>query len=413
MPVTVNVDEVGDREREITVNLVERWNIISINVTPPEEMWEREEGPDVILMTDQLRIDEVEHHIVLFKDDQGRFYLPAFGFNNIPYWDLTRGYQIKVDEDLEAVWSGVPIPADTEIPLAEGWNIISYFPTYDLDASSPDFYVLSSIIDNVITAKNAEGRFMLPAFEFSNMPPWRETQGYQVKVNEAVTLNYPGEGEERLSTDYGKEFISASSASSAVNTPSPHNMSVLVVGLNDVSEVRAYTLDGALVGSGSPDAEGRCGLAVWGDDSTTVEVEGLQVGEPFILKFWDADRSLEHDLEIESVLQGEGLTYEANGILALSARVQIAIPSDYFLAEPYPNPFNSMTTISYGLPEAGLVRIAIYDLHGRLLATLTNRELDAGRYSASWDAATTPSGIYLCRLEAGGFAVSRKLMVLR
>jgi len=186
-----------DRVPELEVNLVEGWNLISLNISPPQAFYREGEdrGPDVIRMMAQLRIDEEHHHVLLTKNEDGNFYLPSFDFNNIPYWNLTEGYQVKVDEDVEAVWAGEPIPTDSDIPLSDGWNFIAYYPTYELDASAPDFYVLSPIIDNVLIAKNNDGEFMLPEFNFSNMTPWRETQGYQVKVDADVVLNYPEEGE--------------------------------------------------------------------------------------------------------------------------------------------------------------------------------------------------------------------------
>jgi len=167
---------------ELIIPFNEGWNLISINLVPPEEMWEHEEGPDIIRMTNQLRIDEDNHHIILMKNEVGQFYAPEHDFINIPFWNLAEGYQVKVDDDVEAVWTGEKIPADRDIPLREGWNIIAYLPTYELDARAPDFYVLSLIIDHVMFVKDRLGHFMAPEHEFSNMAPWYETQGYQVKV---------------------------------------------------------------------------------------------------------------------------------------------------------------------------------------------------------------------------------------
>ncbi|MBT3232691.1 MAG: DUF5123 domain-containing protein [Calditrichaeota bacterium] len=177
------------------VSFEEGWNLISLNVSPAEEFYAEGEdrGPNVELMMEQLRIDEDNHHIELMKDGEGRFYAPAQDFNNIPYWNLLEGYLVKVDERVEANWEGEVIPADADIPLEAGWNLIAYLPTYELDASAPNFPVLAPIIDNVLIAKDAHGRFMFPELNFSNMPPWRETQGYQVDVNEDVVLNYPDE----------------------------------------------------------------------------------------------------------------------------------------------------------------------------------------------------------------------------
>ncbi len=187
---------IEEELKDLTVSMSEGWNLISINITPLEEMWEVERGPDVILMMEQLRIGEDNHHLEIMKNGIGQFYNPEWNFNNIRYWDLTQGYQVKVDEDLETVWSGIPIAANSDILLNAGWNIISYFPEYDLDASAPDFYVVSPILEHVLRAKDAQGRFMTPAFNFSNMEPWCETQGYQIKVNQDVVFSYPEEDQE-------------------------------------------------------------------------------------------------------------------------------------------------------------------------------------------------------------------------
>ncbi|MBT3231910.1 MAG: T9SS type A sorting domain-containing protein [Calditrichaeota bacterium] len=198
-------DDIPARDRprvegdlpSLTVSLREGWNMISINVSPPEQFWMENEdrGPDVVLMTEQLRIDERHHHIIMMKNEDGLFYAPRWGFNNIPFWNLTEGYRINVDEDVEATWFGERIPPNADIPLEEGWNVIPYYPRYRLDASAPNFYVLSRIIDHVFIAKDGAGHFLSPRFNFSSMLPWRESQGYQIRVTADCVLNYPPERE--------------------------------------------------------------------------------------------------------------------------------------------------------------------------------------------------------------------------
>jgi len=83
------------------------------------------------------------------------------------------------------------------------------------------------------------------------------------------------------------------------------------------------------------------------------------------------------------------------------------------LLQNYPNPFNPSTTISFVLPEAGPVSIRIHDLLGREIALLLSRTMPAGAHSVQWDAAGAAGGLYICRLEAGGTARSRKLILMR
>lgn len=171
-------------ERDLNVAFRAGWNLVSVNISPPVAMYAEGEdrGPDVILMTEQMRIDEDNHNIRLLKDEVGQFYSPTWGFNNIPYWDLNQGYFVNVIEETETIWTGEPIPFDADLPIEAGWNIIAYLPTFELSARAPNFPVLAPIIDNVRIAKNSLGQFLSPEFEFSNMVDWREGEGYQINL---------------------------------------------------------------------------------------------------------------------------------------------------------------------------------------------------------------------------------------
>jgi hypothetical protein len=87
------------------------------------------------------------------------------------------------------------------------------------------------------------------------------------------------------------------------------------------------------------------------------------------------------------------------------------IPSEFALKPPYPNPFNPVTTIAFDLPRSSLVRLKIYDPLGREIETLIDGSLAAGEHEVAWHAYGLTSGIYLCRIEAGGFVDTRKLVL--
>lgn len=79
----------------------------------------------------------------------------------------------------------------------------------------------------------------------------------------------------------------------------------------------------------------------------------------------------------------------------------------------HPNPFNPATRLTFGLPEEGKVSLSIYDLSGRLVETLVNRDLSIGVHAVHWSAAGLPSGLYVARLEAGGQVMMRKMMMVK
>jgi len=89
------------------------------------------------------------------------------------------------------------------------------------------------------------------------------------------------------------------------------------------------------------------------------------------------------------------------------------LPDHFDLRQNYPNPFNPVTTITYQLPERCYVRLAIFDLLGREVATLVNDIQDPGHKSLIFDATGLASGIYFYRLQAGSFTAVRKFLLLR
>lgn len=89
------------------------------------------------------------------------------------------------------------------------------------------------------------------------------------------------------------------------------------------------------------------------------------------------------------------------------------LPTEYNLAQNFPNPFNPVTTVAYQLPQSGKVSLIVYDLLGAEVATLVNSVQTAGIHSVKWNAINVASGIYFYRLEAGNFTQTRKLVVIK
>lgn len=88
-------------------------------------------------------------------------------------------------------------------------------------------------------------------------------------------------------------------------------------------------------------------------------------------------------------------------------------PTAFVLAQNYPNPFNPTTSIGYEINTAAQVRLAVYDLTGREMAVLVDRNQVSGRYNVQFDAANLPSGVYIYRLTAGSFVQMRKMTLVR
>jgi len=92
--------------------------------------------------------------------------------------------------------------------------------------------------------------------------------------------------------------------------------------------------------------------------------------------------------------------------------------SSYALYPNVPNPFNPATSIAFDLPRDSRVKLTIFDLTGRLVCTLANSTMPAGRHSLIWDGCDVQgkrvsSGVYFYRLQAEDFSRVRKMMILK
>jgi len=85
----------------------------------------------------------------------------------------------------------------------------------------------------------------------------------------------------------------------------------------------------------------------------------------------------------------------------------------YSLDQNYPNPFNPTTNLSFTLTDAGRVSLKVYDVSGRLVATLVDGFRTAGRHNVTFDASGLPSGVYIYRMNAGQFSASGKMILMK
>jgi len=119
--------------------------------------------------------------------------------------------------------------------------------------------------------------------------------------------------------------------------------------------------------------------------------------------------------EIELTLTGmleDGTPFEAHDCVTIVGK-RHKEKEHPDLLPPSPNPFNPVTAITYYLPEDGHVRLAVYDVSGRLVRVLEDADRSAGRHSVTWDAAGMASGVYFYRLEAAGKVLVRKAVLLK
>lgn len=123
-------------------------------------------------------------------------------------------------------------------------------------------------------------------------------------------------------------------------------------------------------------------------------------------------------------LQGLTVAYSINVNLTVTTATSVVDDPDvttprlFTVAAPYPNPFNPRTTISFDLPATAFTTVEVYDVQGRRVAQLLAQVMDRGRWSIDWNGMDdtghmAPSGIYFCRVQAGGVEATHKMTMLK
>ncbi len=88
-----------------------------------------------------------------------------------------------------------------------------------------------------------------------------------------------------------------------------------------------------------------------------------------------------------------------------------SVPRDYSLEQNYPNPFNPSTIIRFSIANLDNVSLSVYDILGRMIATLVDQRLSPGTYQVSWSS-NVASGVYFYRLHSGSYSETRKMIAL-
>lgn len=110
----------------------------------------------------------------------------------------------------------------------------------------------------------------------------------------------------------------------------------------------------------------------------------------------------------------DGVSYaKINGETTVNVVNSKNIPVDFKLSQNYPNPFNPSTKISFSIPRSGFVTLKIYDVLGKEVATLIEKEMKVGSHSITWNAVNVPSGIYFYRIMAGNYTMTKKMVLLK
>ena len=108
------------------------------------------------------------------------------------------------------------------------------------------------------------------------------------------------------------------------------------------------------------------------------------------------------------------IDFDGSYNLSKEVEVKVTAPSKFRLEPNYPNPFNPVTTISFEVPEKTQIELVVYDILGRKIKSLVDNEVrNPGRYEMSFNGNSLGSGVYIYRLVAKNYSMTRKMLLMK
>jgi len=299
-------------------------------------------------------------------------------------------------------------PSTFPIPINSGWNWISYIPTESIDINT----ALASIGSNGTYIKSQSG--YAEYYETDNFVGWAGTadmdnlnpkDGYMLNASGGTTLTYPDAGSLSRNMDSQDRVEPYWSFN---YRDYQHNGSV-TISIDDFA-----IEEGDQIGAFYNNECRGVGFAKEYTFSNNIAFQTMLYGDEGYMnmnfKLYDASENKEYDLE-ETILYHPNI--RLNSILEpfIMSKLNTNLLK---LDNPYPNPFNPVTTISYNIPiDMAKVDINVYDISGRLLENLHNGIQSQGNHKVVWDASNFSSGIYFVKLQTNSNTITKKLILIK
>ncbi len=306
--------------------------------------------------------------------------------------------------EYEATWTAPEIELETTVAAYDSGVINgdkSFFLVGNTDTSTT--YLATKFDVPHDDAAVRLDRVLLPIYfhnQFSNGPPADAPRDFVLNV---WTVGDNGEPDEVL---YNQAY----------DDTRPHfyiqdlETDFLEIDLTAFSDDLSSLTDSIYVGYGSVGADDNFIVAV--TSSYSVRNESQILLPSGWADLWDVSLTSETDT---TSLEDTVIPIRAGFIFpsSVDAEYTPALPARITLEQNYPNPFAASTTIEYALARPAEVRLEIYDVLGRRVATLVDGYRAAGTYEASVDMSARASGMYIYRLQAGERILTRKMMRVR
>ena len=294
----------------------------------------------------------------------------------------------EVDGEREEWWNALPnVGMQTYVDAGGETDIEAMTDMYDHDFSAwqgwneDGFYLFVSIIDDVLSTANAN------TYEQDSIELYFDGDNSKNDVNTGFDDN-----------DMQCRFVLNANALEAGTGTAPVNAVVAwaETDLGADCEVFIPASDIEVYFSLEEETEIGYELQINDDDGAGTR-EGMA-------RWWSNSNETWHDPSYMG---------EARLAKNMSVEAPVVVPNGFALGQNYPNPFNPTTSIDYTVASRGYVKLAVYDLLGKEVATLVDGVQPAGKNTVQFSAANLTSGVYFYKLEADNKVVTKKMTLLK
>lgn len=304
--------------------------------------------------------------------------------------------------DASGITPWVINPETDHVATGEVTDAADLTATVYLAMDADNLYVAIDVIDNVFAYSTDGDWWNWDAFEFFiGLYDWRTSERHNAIKRGAEP-------------DYKLVFLLSKlmndfNSSATIYTPDDENYHFEALGAQDYVAEAKVPFD----------------AMIFEDDVRFHPARGMKI--PFDLYFHDNDGTTVGDWQGNLSYSPNNFdlgwqdarqwTYtwigDTTNVTAVEQDNEPALVTSYFLSQNYPNPFNPTTTIVYALPQAGQVKIELYNTLGQKIKTLLNEFKSAGSYTLDFRADDLPSGIYLYKMDTGKFTRTMKMVLMK
>ena len=324
--------------------------------------------------------------------------------------NLTDGYWILSNNENILSGFGENYNIDRTYNLEKGSNLISYPSTDSVEVS----YAIPDSIESLVIGIISEGG---SAFNddylgwIGSTQFFKANKGYWFLVSDDISFNYETEGVSRSNFKVYEQTLPYDEKFTVNQSPQQAFYYIDKIHLEkEALEVGDWimTYNGSVI----------TGIRQWKGSSIDIPAMGYFDLSKTHGYFKHGDiptfKLLKQSTGEIIVLDGDIPAWESNRLFRLSSLSEkVLAPQELSLINAYPNPFNPITTIKFGMPNDMNLSIQIFNLEGRLVDNLFDGFKSSGYHKLEWDGTNHPSGLYFIKIVAGNYVNTQKLMLVK